>query len=317
MQRPTVQRRARTPAVGAAGGATSSALAILAACAASLALVLVAGCGAAVREAKASDTVSTRLDTQTRQVRVEMFNGSIAVTPGPAGTVAATVTRTGVGGDSAAALADAQKIDVTMTESGGEVVVRAVYAPAPTSPGNRSAAAVVTVPAGATLILLSSNGPITLSGLTGTILAHTSNAPVSVTGPTTALRAQTSNGTITVRDGAGLITLETSNAIVDVAAGATVLDATTSNGPISFAGSLGRGLSQLTTSNADVAVTLPRDASFAFDASTSGGTVMTGFSVAGATSDTDTRLAGTVGQGTGTSLVIVTSNGNVRIQAAP
>lgn len=289
----------------------------VAAGAASLALVALAGCGSVVGEAKASDSVQQTLATRVQQVRVEMFNGPISVTPGPVGTVAATVTRTGVGGDSAAALADAQKIDVTLTETGGEVVLRAVYMPAPSSPGSRSAAAVVTVPAGATLILLSSNGPVTLSGLTGTILAHTSNAPISVTGRTTALRAQTSNGTITVRDGAGLITLETSNAVVEVAADATVLDATTSNGKVSFMGSLGRGLSQVTTSNADVSVTLPRDASFAFDASTSGGTVTTDFAVSGSTSDTDTRLAGSVGRGTGTTLVIVTSNGNVRIRAAP
>jgi hypothetical protein len=289
----------------------------VAAGATSLALVALAACGPVAGESRASDTVEKSLSTQVQQVRVEMFNGPISVTPGPAGTVAGTVTRTGVGGDAAGALSDAQKIDVTLEETGGEVVLRAVYGPSPQSPGSRSAGAVVTVPAGATLILLSSNGPITLGGLTGTILAHTSNAPISVTGRTTALRAQTSNGTITVRDGAGLITVETSNAVADVAADATVLDATTSNGKVSFAGSLGRGLSQVTTSNADVDITLPRDASFAFDASTSGGTVTTGFAVAGATSDTDTRLAGTVGQGSGTSLVIVTSNGNVRIQAAP
>ena len=290
---------------------------IVAAGAVSLALVALAACGPVVGETKASDTVSTSLATQSVRVRVEMFNGAISVTPGPAGTVAATVTRTGVGRDTAAALADAQEIDVTLAETGGEAVLRAVYAPAPDSAGSRGASAAVTVPAGSTLILQSSNGAITLSGLTGTILAHTSNAPVSVAGPTTALRAETSNGTIAVTDGAGLITLETSNGVIDVAADASVLDATTSNGHISFSGSLGQGLSQLTTSNSDVSVTLPHDASFAFDASTSGGTVTTDFAVGGSTSATDTRLAGTVGGGAGTTLVIVTSNGNVRIAAAP
>lgn len=289
----------------------------LAAGAASLALLVLGGCSTLADTTTASDTVEKSIATQSTQVRVEMFNGAISVTPGPAGSVSTTVTRTGVGGDTAAALADAQLIDVSMAESGGEVVLRAAYTPAPQSPGRRSAAAVVTVPAGATLILLSSNGPITVSGLTGTILAHTSNAPVSVTGRTTALRAQTSNGGIVVRDGAGLITLETSNGGIDVAADATVLDATTSNGPVDFAGTLGRGLTQVTTSNGNVAVTLPHDASFAFDASTSGGTVSTDFAVAGSTSDTEARLAGTVGGGSGTSLVIVTSNGNVRIKAAP
>jgi len=298
-------------------GSHRNVMRILASGAASLALVALAGCGAVVGETTASDTVAKSLATQSIQVRVEMFNGSIEVTPGPAGSVAATVTRTGVGGDTAAALADAQRIDVTMTETDGQVVLRAVYTPAPADPGSRSAAAVVTVPAGATLILLSSNGPIALSGLTGTILAHTSDASISVTGPTTALRAETSNGTIVVRDGAGLITLETSNAGIDAAAAGTILDATTSSGPIAFSGSLARGLSQLTTSDGAVTVTLPPDAAFAFDASTSGGTVTTDFTVAGSTSGGETRLAGTVGTGGGTTLVIVTSNGNVRIAEAP
>ena len=285
---------------------------------ASLALVLaalgVAACGAI--GTIASDTVEKSLATQSTQVRVEMFNGAISVAPGPAGSVAATVPRTGVGGDTAAALADAQKIDVTLAETGGQVVLKAAYAPAPDSPDRRSAAAVVTVPAEATLILMTSNGPVTLTGVTGTVLAHTSNAPVSVTGATTALRAETSNGKIVVRDGAGLINLETSNGGIDVAAVGTVLRATTSNGPIGFAGSLAAGLSQLRTSNGGVTVALPPDAAFAFDAATSNGTVTTDFSVAGSTSAAEARLAGSVGQGTGTSVVIQTSNGDIRIRAA-
>jgi hypothetical protein len=289
---------------------------IAAAGAASLAIVALTGC-AAVTKTTASDTLEKTLATDAVRVRVEMFNGAISVTPGPAGTVAATVTRTGVGSDTAAALADAQKIDVSLAETGGEVVLRAVYAPRPESPDDRGAAAVVTVPAGSTMILTSSNGSITLDGLTGTILAHTSNAPISVAGPTTALRAETSNGTIAVTDGAGLITLETSNAAVDVAAAADTLEATTSNGHLSFVGSLGEGLSKLTTSNEDVSVSLPPDASFAFDARTSNGKVTSDFAIGGSTSDADTRLAGKVGEGTGTTLVIVTSNGNVRIRAAP
>ena len=55
----------------------------------------------------------------------------------------------------------------------------------------------------------------------------------------------------------------------------------------------------------------------AWDATTSGGKVTTDFAVTGSTSATDPRLAGAVGRPAGTTLVIVTSNGDVRIAAAP
>ena len=74
--------------------------------------LLLAACGSAAPVAvTASDTVEKSIQMGTASmVQVEMFNGPITIRPGPEGTVSATVTRTGVGPDEAAALADANLI---------------------------------------------------------------------------------------------------------------------------------------------------------------------------------------------------------------
>jgi hypothetical protein len=289
-----------------------------AAWAASLALVAAAVAACGIGGTTATDDVQQSLATQSLQVRVEMFNGSIDVRPGPAGTVSATVTRTGVGGDRNAALADAQLIEVTLTETDAGVVLRAIYTPEPSRPDRRGASAVVTLPPEAVLTLATSNGPVTTAGLTGTIVARTSNAPVTVTGGSAALNVQTSNGGVTVRDGAGIVDLETSNGAIDVAGTSVVLAARTSNGSITFGGSLAPGVSNLETSNARVEVTLPADASFDLDASTSNSKVTSDFGFAGGSTSSENHVAGHAGTGpgTGVTLIIRTSNAEIGIRTA-
>jgi hypothetical protein len=280
--------------------------------------LLLAACASAVPVAvTASDTVEKSIEMgAASMVQVEMFNGPITIRPGPDGTVSATVTRTGVGPNEAAALADAELIEVSIAVDGRSVVLRARYGPDPASPDRRAAGAVVTVPARSIVVLRTSNDSITSAGLTGTIAANTSNGDISITDGTDALEARTSNGTIVVRNGAGLMSLETSNGAIDVEASGAAVEARGSNGPITFAGSLGRGITRLSTSNHDVTVTLPADASFGIDATTSGGSVTMEFPFVPTTPVTDTRLVGRVGSVPGTSLVIADSNGDIRIQQA-
>jgi DUF4097 and DUF4098 domain-containing protein YvlB len=264
----------------------------------------------------AKDTVDLSLATTSTQVEVDMFNGSIEVRPGPDGTVTAAVTRTGVGPNHDAALDDAKKIEATLTEQEGAVVLKATYTPNPSAPDQRGAAAVVTVPASSVLVLHTSNGPITLTGLTGTVLADTSNAGVTEKGAMQAVRARTSNGPIAIDGGTGLITVATSNASVDVKATDAVVQAESSNGAVSFAGSLASGASRMATSNAAITVTLPKDAAFTVDAQTSNSKITSDFALAGG-SQTQDRVTGTAGTGGGTTLILVTSNGDVHMVAAP
>ena len=273
-----------------------------------------AGCSAIVGTIKATDTVEKSLATTATQIEVEMFNGTIEIAPGPDGSVSAAVKRTGVGTDAASAAADAQKIEVTLTAEGDKVVLRATYTPDPSSPDSRGASAVVKVPAAAVLILRTSNGGITASGLTGTMVADTSNAGVSVAGGMEALRVRTSNGRIAVDGGGGLITLETSNGAIDVGATDATVQAETSNGKITFAGSLGSGTSRMRTSNAAIDVTLPADASFTVDAQTSNAKIATDFSISGGSASPD-RVTGSVGSGGDADLLLETSNGDIRVSA--
>jgi hypothetical protein len=281
---------------------------------AGVALLGTAACSGTLPIVQASDTVETSLQTSATQVDVEMFNGTIEVTAGPEGAVSATVKRTGTGANETEALADAQKIDVTLGMEGDRAVLRAVYTPDPSSPDRRGASAVVAVPAGAVLMLRTSNGSIAISGITGTAVADTSNAGVTASGPLQALRVKTTNGKVVVTQGAGLLTLETSNGAIEIGAVEAVVEARTSNGKITFAGSLAPGTTRMRTSNAAIDVSLPAGAAFSVDAQTSNARITTDFPVTGG-SATDDRLTGSTGGGGGTTLVLETSNGAIAISS--
>jgi DUF4097 and DUF4098 domain-containing protein YvlB len=287
---------------------------IVVAALATAALLAATACSRVPGTVQAGDTVERSLQTTATQIDVEMFNGAIEVTAGPAGSVTATVKRTGTGANEAEALADAQKIDVTLETEGDKAVLRAVYTPNPSSPDRRGASAVVSVPAGSVLVLRTSNGSIGISGITGTAVADTSNAAVAATGPMQALRVKTSNGKVIVSQGSGLLTLETSNGTIDVEAADAVVEARTSNGKITFTGSLAPGTSRLRTSNSAVDVTLPPGAAFSVDAQTSNSRIQSDFAISGG-SATDDRLTGTAGGGGGTTLIIETSNGAITLSA--
>jgi DUF4097 and DUF4098 domain-containing protein YvlB len=275
---------------------------------------LLAACSGTIATTQASDTVEKSLQTSATQIDVEMFNGTIEVAAGPEGAVSATVKRTGTGGNEAEALADAQKIDVTLGMEGDKAVLRAVYTPSPSSPDRRGASAVVSVPAGSVLVLRTSNGSITVAGITGTVVADTSNAGVTATGPLEALRVKTSNGKVVVAQGGGLLTLETSNGAIDVGATDAVVEAQTSNGKITFTGALAAGTTRMRTSNATIDLTLPADAAFSVDAQTSNARISTDFAVTGG-SASDDRLTGSAGGGGGTTIVLETSNNPITIAA--
>jgi DUF4097 and DUF4098 domain-containing protein YvlB len=284
--------------------------------AAAVIALLTAACSGTIATTQASDTVDKSLQTSATQVDVEMFNGTIEVAAGPEGAVSATVKRTGAGANEAEALADAQKIAVTLGMEGDKAVLRAVYSPNPSSPDRRGASAMVTVPAGSVLVLRTSNGAIAVTGVTGTVVADTSNAGVTAAGTLEALRVKTSNGKVVVTQGGGLLTLETSNGAIDVGASDAVVDAQTSNGKITFSGSLSAGTTRMRTSNATIDLTLPADAAFSVDAQTSNAKIATDFAVTGG-SASDDRLTGAAGGGGGTTIILETSNNPITISAGP
>ena len=249
------------------------------------------------------------------KVRVEMFNGPIEVRAGAAGTIHAVVETTGAGGSKAEAQSDAARIVVTLdVNTDGTVLLRATYQPNPGSPNNRSASAIVDVPAGAALDLRTYNGPVTTAGITGAIAAETSNGAVELAGNPAGATVRTSNALVQV-EGGGTLDLQTSNGRISIRGTGATVRAATSNGDISFEGTFSTAPQHLDTSNNAITVRLPADASFALDAQTSNGRVtLDGFSIRTTGAASGSSLQGTVGTG-GPSVTLRTTNAAIVISA--
>jgi hypothetical protein len=257
-------------------------------------------------------------DAPSVSVRVEMFNGPIEVRAGAPGRVSATVTTTGAGGSTADAEADRAKIQVTLDANpDGSVLLRAVYQPAPSSPGNRSASAVVDVPPGAALDLRTSNGNVATAGIAGPVQVATSNGPVRIAEVVAGATVRTSNREVEI-DGSGPFDVETSNAAVVLRGEEATVRARTSNATVSFEGGLSDAAQDLETSNESIYVILPAGSSFALDAQTSGGAevVVKGFDVRTTGAVSEGTLQGTVGTG-GPSITLRTSNKSIEVSALP
>jgi DUF4097 and DUF4098 domain-containing protein YvlB len=286
----------------------------------SLAVVLVAalpltGCGGfRFQPFTAEEVVAESFRTTAPpRVVVEVFNGGIEVVTGAADTVLAEVTKRGSGGSEEEAEDDLENIEVTMTQTGDEVRITARRTDARVT-GNSGASAEVKVPPGSVLDLRTTNGGLTVSGATGAVTGKTSNGKVRVTGSEGRLDLTSSNGGITVQGGAGELKLHTSNGPIQVQTDGARVTAQTSNGKVSFTGTLADGESSLHSSNGSISVTLPANARFRVDASTSNGSIASDFAVKLSGGTSRTHLQGTVGEHPAVSLSLKTSNGGIELR---
>lgn len=288
--------------------------------AAVLLALAVAGCGhGSPLEARATDSetleVALPVEGWAALVRVEMFNGPIQVRAGADGEVSATVTTTGTGTTQADAEADRRKIRVTIDANpDGTVLLRAVYQPAPGSPANRAARAVVSVPAAASLDLRTSNGAVTVADVTGAIDVRTTNGSVTLADAPAGAIVRTSNGTVEIAGG-GLLDIETSNGRLTIYGTAATVRAVTSNADVTFEGTLSGGAQGLETSNGPITVRIPAGSAFGLDAQTSNGSItLDGFEIRTTGAADDDTLQGTVGTG-GPAIVLRTSNAPIVVAA--
>lgn len=147
----------------------------------------------------------------------------------------------------------------------------------------------------------SSNGSITIVGLSGGVDAHTSNGSVTVNGHDGAISIDTSNGRITVDDAIGSVHAGTSNGSIKVALtddnpGPVRLG--TSNGSVTLAiGPAFRGTLTANTSNGSVTF-----GPFPDDLATSGQSISKSFGTL------------SFGAGEGDKSVAATSNGSITIK---
>ena len=102
---------------------------------------------------------------------------------------------------------------------------------------NWSVQLIVTAPEGTSIDVETSNGPIGVSGFSGTLSARASNGPISLTDVSGGVKARASNGPISVTGSSGEFDIETANGPIDVRLAGRRwdghLDAHASNGPLS------------------------------------------------------------------------------------
>ena len=314
--RTPARRRAPVVAAIAAPAVPVTAVAVTAtAIAVFVGAFIVAGCAGIVGEVTARESRDLSLAGVTSTlVRVEVFNGELSVRPGPDGRVGATVTVTGVGATRPDAEADRANVISTLTQAASSVVLRAVYQPDPTNPRNRGASASVTVPAGSALELVTSNGKVSVTGISGAIRIRTSNGETTVDGATGGVDAETSNSAMTVTGSRGPLALTSSNGRIRIDATDAAVKAATSNGEIAFTGSLAAGQHSFETSNAAISLGLGADATFGLDLETSNAKVRVGYPVTTTGTAEATRLSGRVGDAPTASISARTSNAGITIQ---
>ena len=96
----------------------------------------------------------------------------------------------------------------------------------------------VRAPRGAALDLHSSNGPISIRDVDGTIDAQAVNGPVSVRDSSGTINASTTNGPVSISGGSGDVRLRATNGPVSVKLSGSAwignLEASTQNGPVSL-----------------------------------------------------------------------------------
>lgn len=267
------------------------------------------------QRSKAEEVLTKSFKTKAApRVTVETFNGPITVTTGDKAAVTAKVIKTTRAATDEAAKDALKSVTVSMTQDGDAIRIQAKTEDK-LSLIQRAAAVELQTPPGAVLDLHTSNGPVTITGVTGQIKVHTSNGKIDVKGSKAKLELKTSNGGIHVDGGAEQVNLNTSNGKITIQSGKGTVTAHTSNGSIEFSGTLADGSHSFTTSNGSIQVTLPADAHFRVDATTSHGKIETDFAVAESEKKGKTHIRSTVGDNPAVSIKLHTSNGSIGIHS--
>lgn len=257
-----------------------------------LLVVAVSSCsGPVVATATVDHTFTT---TRAPHVIARSFNGRIDVVVGSDIEVVATAKKTAHGWSDADAQRQLKGVVVTFTQDGDTVTVSADK-PSLSLDIGTGAAFTLTVPAGATLDLSTSNGDLTALGTEAAIVADTSNGNIELTAGAGSVKASTSNGRVQVTP-----------------FDAATVTASSSNGDVEFHGALLDGSSTFETSNGDVDLFVPSDSAFHLDADTSNGTVTCTLPMVVTRSERD-ELHADVGTNPAATMRASSSNGNVRV----
>jgi hypothetical protein len=158
-------------------------------------------------------------------------NGGVTVRGGDANTFTVTACKAAAGDDDASAGAVLSK--VALRSSGGRITVEG-------PPGERwNGFLVVTAPRDADFSVEASNGPVSLSNLSGTVAVTTANGPVSLSGLTGAVTVDAANGPVSLKNSSGDVKIHAVNGPLTIALAGTRwegkgLEADAKNGPLTL-----------------------------------------------------------------------------------
>ena len=240
----------------------------------------------------------TRIHTATgiNELNLASGNGALAVSATTETLITVNITRYCWGRDSTDASRYLNNITISDTVVGAAWCVAAQLPSGRRAYGAQFAAA---APARLRLRLATTNGRVTVSGMTGGIEASTSNGTVTLTGTEGAATVATTNSPVIVQVHRGPVTIATTNAEIDcdlAELGAT--DTAT-----------------LRTSNGTVTLRLPADVAAVVDAQTSNGMItFTGFSTISYQLQEPTHQRVRIGSGAAL-VTITTTNGDISIRA--
>jgi DUF4097 and DUF4098 domain-containing protein YvlB len=159
----------------------------------------------------------------------------------------------------------------------------------------------------------SSNGVIRVEGTKGPLRLHSTYGNIHSEAAGGEVEATTSSGQIEIRGASGRVNAKSTYGNVDIAGDEVIVTAETSNGLVKFVGTLADGEHEFRTTYGDIAVTLPADTQFRFDARTTYGSIKTGFQLTAKDATSRQQLSGTVGAKPTARLKLSTSSGNIRI----
>lgn len=246
-------------------------------------------------------------------VVVEMVNGPVKITTIPGKEIFARLTKRGVGRDKNEAEKEIQAMEFEVAPADGKITFKAKRANGSKYwPGDSGAEATLQVPHGSKVELTTSNGKIIIEGSVGEAIAHNRNGSIRVGRVSGTAQLTTSNANISVEQLGDSAKIETSNGNITTKGSNVVLQCKTSNGEIKHVGGVAAGKSQLTNSNGNIILVLPREPELKLEASTSNGRIRNDFGLKA----NKGSLKGTIGKGSADNklLVVKNSNGNIDIK---
>lgn len=182
--------------------------------------------------------------------------------------------------------------------------------------GNDGANVIVRLPDADGIDITTSNGRVTITGLSGSATIHTSNGPVNVIDHRGAVEVETSNGGVTAQRIAGAITIKTSNAAVTLSELGGAAHVTSSNGSITAGLNADQpGPLELHTSNGSINAKVGRAFSGTVKCQTSNGSIKLNDQAGRVKSKQLGKTSGTINVGDGGSpSELSTSNGNIMFE---